>query len=194
MLGVFLLVLRDGGMDARAAQEVLSMDGASPDAVTAMADFVLLCRQRIVEYASATGQVFYTGPHKTDEEIEELIKSTAKIGSQGDWEILILLAGSFLDEHAVLILAKLLGLPNVQIVQEVRTQLVDVVTPADELGPPLPLGQNLLLHCPGCAHLEALGLKVKNALILFRRCIRVPKKNILITILITMVNLRTGGL
>lgn len=165
MLGVFLLVLRDGGMDAHAAQEVLSLDGASPDAATALANFMLLCRQRIVEYASATGQAFYptNGPHKTDEEIEELIKSTANIGSQGDWEILMLLAGCFLDEFAVLILAKLLGLPDIQIVQEIGTQLVDAaVTPADELGPPLPLGQNLLLHRPGSAHFEALGLKVKS--------------------------------
>lgn len=86
LLGVFLLVLRDGGMDARAAQEVLSLDGASSDAATALMNFMLLCRQRIVEYASATGQAFYpvNGPHRTDVAIDELIKSTANIGSQGD--------------------------------------------------------------------------------------------------------------
>lgn len=75
----------------------------------------------------------------------------------------MLLTGSLLDENAVLILAKLLGLPNIQIVQELGTQVVDAaVTPAEELGPPLPLGPNLLLYRPGSAHFEALGLKVKS--------------------------------
>ncbi|CAM9456769.1 unnamed protein product, partial [Ectocarpus sp. 13 AM-2016] len=59
LYGMALHALRDGGMDARDAQAILSLDGASPEAKAAMEEFLMLCRKLIVEYATKTGQRFY---------------------------------------------------------------------------------------------------------------------------------------
>lgn len=153
---VILLALHGDGMDPRAAQAVLSLEGASPEAKKAMADFILLCRERIVQYAACKGETFYPidVPHKTDAEIKELIQSAAGIGSQHDWELIILLAGAYMDDEAVYILGKLLGLPDIQIVQEDITGqcLVDAREP-------LPLRANMVLHRG--VHFEALVTKVR---------------------------------
>lgn len=90
------------------------------------------------------------GPHKTDEEIKELVRS-ANMGSQRDWEFITMLAGSFLDENAVLILGKLLGLPDIQIVHEdiAKSQLYDATeVPEEELGPLRPLSGETLGATP----------------------------------------------
>ncbi|CAN0431662.1 unnamed protein product [Ectocarpus sp. 12 AP-2014] len=156
-----LHALRDGGMDARDAQAILSLAGASPEAKAAMEEFLMLCRKLIVEYATKTGQRFYPvdRPPKTDKELVKLAKSHAVMGSQRDWDLITVMEGSYLDEHAILIIGKLFGLPETGIVQEdERTErLFDVINaPEEELGAPRPLGEYLLIHHPRRAHFEAL--------------------------------------
>lgn len=77
-------------------------------------------RKLIVEYAARTGQRLYPvdSPPKTDEELEKLAKSNADMGSQRDWDLVTAVEGSYLDENAVLVIGKLLGLLGTGIVQE----------------------------------------------------------------------------
>ncbi|CAM9899625.1 unnamed protein product, partial [Ectocarpus sp. 12 AP-2014] len=74
LYGMSLHALRAGGMDARDAQAILSLDGASPEAKVVMKEFLALCRKLIVEYAAETGELFYPvdRPSKTDEELAKL--------------------------------------------------------------------------------------------------------------------------
>lgn len=167
LYGISLHTLRDGGMDARDAQAILSMDGASPEAKVAMKEFLALCRKLIVEYATKTGQRFYPvdSPPKTDEELAKLAKSDAVMDSQRDWDLVTVMDGSYLDENAVMIIGKkLFGLLGAQIVQEdSRTKrLFDAINaPEEELGAPRPLGEHLLIYHPWRVHFEALVPKVR---------------------------------
>lgn len=167
LYGMSLHALCAAGMDARNAQAILSLDGASPEARVAMKEFLALCRKLIVEYAAETGQSFYPvdRPSKTDEELAKLAKSDAQMGSQRDWDLVTVMDGSYLDENAILITGKLFGIPGAQIVQEdERTKrLFDAINaPEEELGAPRPLGEHLLLHHPRRAHFEALVPKVRS--------------------------------
>lgn len=167
LYGMSLHALCDGGMDARDAQAILSMDGASPEAKVAMKEFLALCRKLVVEYATKTGQRFYPvdRPPTADEDLAKLAESDAVMGSQRDWDIVTVMEGSFLDENAVMLIGELFGLPGAQIVQEdSRTKrLFDVINaPEEELGAPRPLGEHLLLHHPRRAHFEALVPKVRS--------------------------------
>lgn len=59
LLAVILLALCDGGMDARVAQKMLSLNGADSETVAIWENFLLFCRGRIVECATRTGQQFF---------------------------------------------------------------------------------------------------------------------------------------
>lgn len=160
---VFLHALLDGGMDARTAQEVLSLKGASPDAREAMKGFMILCRERVVNYARLTGQTFYPadGPARTDEELQELLRS-GKIKSQSEWEFVHLMVNAFFDEEGVRLLGELFGLQGTRVVMEgIAGQLVDVnAVELPTTGPPL---SNLILHRG--THFESMVPKVKHPLI-----------------------------
>lgn len=161
-----LHALCDQGMDARDAQAILSLDGASPDARAAMKRFFALCRKLIVEYAARTGQRFYPvdSPPKTDEELEKLAKSNADMGSQRDWDLVTAMEGSYLDENAVLVIGKLFGLSGTGIVQEdSRTKrLFNAISSPTELEAPRPLGEHLLIYHPRRVHFEALVPQVRS--------------------------------
>lgn len=157
---VFLHALRDGGMEAREAQVVLSLDGATSEAKKAMTDFILLCRKRIVQYAACTGETFYpsAGPTRTDEEIDESLRSAGQIRSHSEWELVVRKLYSYLDDEAVCILRKIFGLPDTQVVQEDITGQCLVDVNANQLPCTGLLRDNLVLHRGH--HFEAVVPKV----------------------------------
>lgn len=166
LYGMVLHALCEQGMDARDAQAILSLDGASLEARVAMKRFFALCRKLIVEYAAKTGQRFYPVdlPRKTDEELAELAKSNVGMGSQRDWDLVTVMEGSYLDENAILIIGKLFGLSGTGIVQEdSRTKrLFNAIPDPSELQAPRPLGEHLLIYHPRRVHFEALVPQVRS--------------------------------
>lgn len=158
ILAVILIVLVRGGMDARAAQRVLSLQDASPEATTAMVDFILLCRNLIVKYRTISGKgdgFFCTdSSDMTSAEIASAATSVADIRSLRDWERCILHPGGYVDDRSVFLPGELLGLPDVQIVKEDGQRLVDANLPDTAS-----LGADMVLHHG--EHFEALLAKVR---------------------------------
>lgn len=147
MYTVFFHALVGGGMDARSAQTVLSLKGASPAAREKLDGLVALCRQRVVEYARMTGQKFYPddGPVRTDEDLRELLRF-GKIKSHGEWEFVHLNINGFFDEEGVRLAGELFELLDTRVVMEGRTgkRLVDVnAVELPNSGPPK---SNIVLH------------------------------------------------
>lgn len=172
---VFFFALLDGGMDAQSAEEVLFMKGAKPVARKAMTDFLILCRQCIVDYTRLSGKMFYSakGRAKTEEEVNELLCSSGEITCHSEWELTILLVNGYFDVSGVCVLGELMGLPDTQVVQEYATGLVNVLSA--ESPPPK---SNLVMHRG--KHFEALVPKVNFSLvvvfnfILISKCSKIP--------------------
>lgn len=126
---VFLHALVDGGMDARTAQEFLSLKGASPQDRVAMKDLTMLCRERVVDYARLTGQTFgpVDGPVRTEDEIGELLRG-GKIRSHSEWELVHLTKDSYFCDEGVRLLGELFGLHGTRVVQDYGKGLFDTTT------------------------------------------------------------------
>lgn len=160
MHSVFFHTLVGGGMHARAAQHVLSMKGASPAARELMDRLVVLCRQRVVDYARLTGQKFYhEGPVRADEELGDLLRF-GNIKTHGEWELVHLSIDGFFDEEGVRLAGELFKLLHTRVVMEERDgkRLVDVnAVGLPTSGPPR---SNLVLHRGH--HFAPLLAKVKS--------------------------------
>lgn len=127
---IFSFALIKGGMDAQLAQEVLLLKGASPVDRKAMDDLLMLCRQRIVDYTTRKGGVFFDKRHtRTAEELDEICRS-GEIKSMNEWNYVVPKKNAYLDEYAVCILGELMGLPDTTVVTESTTifGFVDVLT------------------------------------------------------------------
>ncbi|CAN0339210.1 unnamed protein product, partial [Ectocarpus sp. 6 AP-2014] len=149
-LSVIFLALHRGGMDAHTAQCVLSTQRKE------LADFILLCRELIVEYQAATGEggaffVSQSDSDKPDADIKSMAKSTADICTLEDWKRVTLCPGGYLDDKALVILGKLLLREVIQLVKEDGIGGERIV---DAREPSALLGANLVLHRG--AHFEAL--------------------------------------
>lgn len=129
---MFVFALIDVGMDAQSAQEVLLLKGASPVDTKAVDDLLMLCRQRIVDYNTRKGSVFFDeeGPVRTAKELDEICRS-GEIKSMNEWNYVVPKKNAYLDEYAVCILGELMGLPDTTVVTESTTTtygIVDVLT------------------------------------------------------------------
>ena len=117
---IFQGVLIRRGMDADTVQAVLSLGGATPEHQEAMKEFILLCRQRLVDYRRETRRSFYptAGFARTEEEIEDLAVSGGAICSDPEWDFVMLHARGQIDDEAVMILGKMLGLLDFAVLEE----------------------------------------------------------------------------
>ena len=142
---VFFHALLDGGMDARTAHAVLSVKNASPEEWAAWRNFMMLCRERVVDYARRTGQTFYpvNGPGRTEEQLGELFRG-GRIRTDGEWELAHLTKDSYFCDEGVRLLGELLGLHDTRVVQERDTGLFDVKS-GELTATGLPMS-NMVLH------------------------------------------------